>query len=293
MKPILRLLRVKQYSKNLFVLAALFFTRGFDKPSLLGLTIAAFGMMCLLGSATYIVNDILDRDRDRAHPKKKFRPIASGAVSVPVALGVASLFLVAGLAIAAAIRFEVLECALIYLFLQVIYNLKLKQVPIADVFVISLGFVLRVVVGAAAIHAQVSGWILLCTGSLALLIGFAKRRSEFVGQGEDRGKSRESLGGYNLATLDALVICAAAGASLCYGIYGIESKTAKEFPGLILTIPIVVFGVCRYMLLTFGGGETAEPESIVFRDPQLVVTLLLFVATAAAALSGLQIDFIN
>lgn len=293
MKPIFRLLRVKQYSKNLFVLAALFFTRGFDKPNLLGLSLAAFGMMCLLSSATYIVNDILDLERDRAHPKKRHRPIASGAVSVPTALSVAAVLLIGGLAIGAALRVEVLEGAGVYLLLQVIYNLKLKRVPIADVFVIALGFVLRVIVGAAAIHAQVSGWILLCTGSLALLLGFSKRRSEFVALGEDRGKSRENLRDYNLQTLDALVICCAAGASMCYGLYGIESKTAKEFPALILTIPIVVFGVCRYMLLTFGSNETAEPESIVFRDPQLVVTLVLFVATAAVALSGLQIDFLN
>lgn len=293
MKPLLRLFRVKQYSKNLFVLAALFFTKGFDNPRLVGLTLAAFVMMCLLGSSTYILNDVVDRERDRAHPKKRLRPIASGEISVSAALTLSPILLIAGLLVAALLGVEVLQCAGVYLMLQVLYNGGLKRVPIADVFVIAAGFVLRVVVGAAAIHAQVSGWILLCSGALALLIGFGKRRGEFVGQGEARAMTRESLDGYTLQILDALVICSAAGTAMCYGLYGIESRTAKEYPALILTVPVVVFGVLRYMMLTFKGTETAEPESLVFRDPQLIVTLVLFVATAGAALAGLKIDFLN
>jgi 4-hydroxybenzoate polyprenyltransferase len=284
---------VKQYSKNLFVLAALFFTKGFANPHLVGLTLAAFVMMCLLGSSTYILNDLVDRERDRAHPKKRLRPIALGEVSTSTALIISPILLAAGLLLAGWLGVEILQCAGVYLMLQVLYNVRLKRVPIADVFVIAAGFVLRVVVGAAAIHAQVSGWILLCSGALALLIGFGKRRGEFVGQGESRAVTRESLNGYTLQILDALVICSAAGTAMCYGLYGIESRTAKEYPALILTVPVVVFGVLRYMMLTFSSTETAEPESVVFRDPQLLVTLILFVLTAGAALAGLKIDFLN
>lgn len=284
---------MKQYSKNLFVLAALLFTKGFGEPRLVLLALGAFAAMCLLSSATYVVNDIVDAERDRAHPRKRLRPVASGAVSVPAAQGVAVGCLVAGLALALAVGPETLGCGVAYLAIQVAYNLGLKRAPIADVFTIAAGFVLRVVVGAVAIQAQVSGWILLCTGALALLLGFGKRRSEFVAQGEARGATRESLEGYTLPALDGLVVLSAAATAIAYGLYGIGSATARANPGLILTVPFVAFGVCRYMALIFAGTESAEPESLVFRDRAMLVSLALFVVTAVAALTGLRVGFLN
>jgi 4-hydroxybenzoate polyprenyltransferase len=290
---LLQLLRVKQYSKNVFVFAALFFTRGFVSPNRVLLTLAAVAVMCLVGSATYIVNDIADIERDRAHAKKRNRPIASGDVSIPFAISLALICGILGLVLAYAIRPQVFGCAVFYLGLQALYNLKLKHVPIADVFVIASGFVLRVIIGAVAIQAQLSGWILVCSASLALLVGFGKRRSEFIGQGEDRVRSRESMKGYSLQSLDALVVSSASVAIMCYGLYGIESPTAKQYPGLILTIPFVAFGIFRYMMLIFADAGTAEPESIVFKDLQLAVTFILFLGLAAWALTGVKIGILG
>jgi 4-hydroxybenzoate polyprenyltransferase len=289
-----RLLRVKQYSKNLFVLAPLLFAKAYSDPHRVLEAALATLVMCLVGSATYIANDLLDLERDRNHPKKRLRPIASGAISIPSALTIAGTCLAAGLALAYFVNLRVLECAAFYVLLQVLYNGRLKHVAVADVFVIATGFVLRVVIGAAAISAQMSSWILLCSGALALLLGFGKRRSEFLEQGEDRGKSRESLRGYTLQALDACVIASAAGSIMCYGLYGIQSATARAAPALILTIPFVAFGVLRYTTLIFGSTDTSEPESVVIRDPQLIITFLLFVVVAALALTGLvQIDLLD
>lgn len=281
-----RLLRVKQYTKNVFVLAALFFTKQFMHPEPCLRTALAILVMCLVGSGTYIANDIVDAERDRAHPQKKDRPIASGLVSLPVGLSVAAVCLIAGLVLAYVAGLGVLYCALFYLAMQAAYNAGVKHVPIADVFVIAAGFVLRVVIGAVAIRVDLSGWILLCTGSLALLLGFGKRRHEFIEQSEFHWKSRESLKDYTIHTLDGLVVSSASIAILCYGLYGIESSTAKLYPGLIWTIPVVAFGIYRYMLLIFGNADTGEPETVVLRDRPLAVTFVLFIAVAAVAMSG-------
>jgi 4-hydroxybenzoate polyprenyltransferase len=288
-----RLLRVKQYSKNVFVFAALLFSTTLWHLGPLIATLEAVVAMSLVGSATYIANDLFDIRRDQAHPKKRLRPIASGAVGIPFAIGVAVACLILGLVIGFHVNPIVLIWLVGYLFLQATYNLFLKQVPIADVFVIATGFVLRVILGAVAIHAQLSGWILLCTASLALLLGFGKRRSEFVSQGLERSSTRESLKGYSLQALDAFVVCSAASALLCYGLYGIESPTAKQHSGLILTIPFVAFGIFRYLMLIFGDGDTGEPESVVFKDKQLAFTLALFIITSAVALTGLRVDLTN
>lgn len=282
---IVKLLRVKQYTKNLFALAALLFTRSYTNLHLLALTLGAIGVMCCLSSATYIINDLFDIERDRAHPKKRLRPIASGEVSPRTALLLALALCVGGLVWAGLISRGTLACGAFYLVLQVLYNLSLKHIPIADVFVIATGFVLRVVIGGVAIGVALSGWILLCTGALALLLGFGKRRSEFVAQGKET-VTRESLREYTLHSLDSFVVASATSAVICYGLYGIESQTAKQYPGLILSIPFVAYFIYRYVLLIFSDIDTAEPESVVLQDRQLAVASLLFIASVLVALAG-------
>ena len=288
---LLRLLRVKQYSKNVFVLAALLFTRGFFQPSSVGLALGAFAAMCLLSSATYVLNDVSDRERDRAHPRKRNRPVASGEVTVGTACLLAAGLLAAGLTLAFLVRPSVAFGGLAYLLLQLAYNVVLKPIPVADVFSIASGFVIRVVVGALALDVGVSGWILLCTGSLALLIGFAKRRAEFAALGP-QAATRESLAGYTLSSLDALVMLAAAGAMMFYGVYAVESATARLHPALILTVPVVAYGVCRYVVLAFADPDAAEPETLVFKDRGLLLALVLFVLTVSLSLGGLRLPFL-
>lgn len=289
----IRLLRPKQWSKNVFVFAALVFTRTFGDVGLVVLTVQAFVAMCLLSSATYVANDLFDVERDRAHPKKRNRPLASGAVKIPVGVALCFACLFGGLALAFAARYQVMIAGLVYLLMQVIYNLGVKRIPIADVFLVALGFVLRACVGAIAIRAQISGWLLFCTGALALLLGFGKRRHEFMTQGDTRGKSRESLVAYTQQGLDTLVVMSATGAALCYGIYSVESATAKQYPALILSTLFVLYGVCRYTLLIFSDGETDEPESLVVSDPQMIVTFVLFAGAVFYALGGGRFGFIG
>lgn len=309
-----RLVRVKQWTKGLFVFAALIFTRGWTDPRAVGASLVAFALMTLASVAMYLFNDLLDLEADRAHPTKRDRPLASGRVSPAVArwgflvsLPVLALGpLVAGVFDPGGSATEgpwsvgsspsggvgLLVCVWSYLALQIAYNLRLKRAAVADVASIALGFVLRVVAGAVAIRAPLSGWILLCTAFLALLIGFGKRRHEFSLAGAETAKTRPALAGYTAASLDALLVFSASCAALSYGVYSVESATAKTYPALLLTTPFVVYGVMRYLVLVFGG-EGGEPESLVLCDTGLLVSLAGFLIAAYAALSGLRLPFVG
>jgi 4-hydroxybenzoate polyprenyltransferase len=279
----LKLIRPKQWSKNLLVFAGPIFGAQLSDQSVLKQAFIAFFAMCFLSSATYVVNDILDISADRVHPDKKKRPLASGAVSPNVAWGVASLLLL--LSIALAFQLNKSSCILLgcYAGLQVLYNLSLKRIAIADVFTIALGFILRAVLGAAAVSVPISGWLLFCTGALALMLGFAKRRHEFMLQGD---ASRASLSDYTLPALDALVIMTATGAAICYGIYAIDSSTATKHPAIIVTSLFVFYGIARYVQLTFSKGEGGEPADLLFKDIHMLASVALFLLTAVLAMTG-------
>lgn len=292
-RAVIRLLRPKQWSKSLLVLAApIFAARITDSATWLPVGLAVLAM-CLASSATYIVNDLRDAERDRNHETKRNRPIASGAVSPAVAVVLAFILAAGALGIGFALNTSSLALLIAYFVLQTLYNLSLKQAPIADVFTISLGFILRAMLGAAAISVPISGWLLFCTGALALMVGFAKRRHEFIHQGEARTASRESLGGYNLKSLDALVIMTATGAAMSYGIYTLDSATATRYPAIVITSLPVFYGIARYVLLTFSRDEGGEPADLLFGDIQLLTSVVLFMASAIAAVSGLRLPLIE
>jgi len=287
------LLRPKQWSKNLLVFAALIFTAGYHSQQKIILSLAAFAVMCMAGSGTYIFNDLIDIEKDRLHPKKKFRPLASGAVPKSLAITTGTALLLCSIFEAGILGKYSLLIVLSYLFLQVLYNWKLKHIPIADVYCIAVGFVLRAAVGAAAILAGISGWLPFCTGALALMLGFAKRRNEFIIQGENRSSSRASLAGYSRSALDGFVLITACAASLCYGIYSLDSTTAHKYPGLILTAPFVFYGISRYVLLVFSDDEGGEPADLLFGDSQLIVCVVAFIACSALAVSGMHIPLLE
>jgi 4-hydroxybenzoate polyprenyltransferase len=293
LKAILRLLRPKQWSKNLLVLAAPIFAAVHRDPIALQATGIAFAAMCLASSATYVANDLLDAERDKLHPTKQYRPIASGQIGRTTALVLAALLAVGGIGLASLLNTSSLTIVVSYLVLQVLYNLGLKKIPIADVFTIALGFIFRAVLGAAAVSVPISGWLLFCTGALALMLGFAKRRHEFILQSEQRTASRESLGGYSKAGLDALVIMTATGGAMCYGIYTVDSSTAARYPAIVITSLFVFYGIARYVLIIFGRDEGGEPADLLFKDPQLLASVLLFMASAILAVSGLKIPLLE
>ncbi|CAN5522816.1 decaprenyl-phosphate phosphoribosyltransferase [soil metagenome] len=284
MRAVFALMRPKQWSKGLLVFAAPLFAQRLTNPVDLGHTLLAFVAMALVSSAVYIFNDLLDVERDRAHPVKRNRPIASGAVSVKRAKVVMAGLILVGLGLGSIVGLAALGFLATYVGLQVAYNASLKHIAVADVFCLSLGFVLRASLGAAAVQVGISGWLLFCTGALALMLGFGKRRHEWQLQGESRTTSRESLGGYTQPLLDACLQMAATSAAMSYGVYSIESPTARGHPALIFTALFVFYGIYRYMYLVLATDEGGEPETLMFRDRHLVLTVLLYTLSALIAL---------
>ena len=267
-------MRPHQWVKNIFVLAALVFALGEmdpDMPTTVERTVRvllAAGAFCLGASAIYLVNDVADIESDRLHPTKCKRPIAAGEVTVPVALA-ASVACVAGaLALAHQATPEggdsVMLVVGVYMFTNLLYSLKLKQLAIVDAFIIALGFLLRVVAGAHAAAAPVSHWILLSTLFLALFLAFCKRRAEMDLLGVDAASHRKNLGQYTPQFLDQATTVLAACAIITYSMYTVDEDTVSKFgsgSGLVWTVPFVVFGLFRYLLLVQrqeGGGSPTK-----------------------------------
>lgn len=272
MNPValVRALRPHQWVKNVFVFAALVFARG-ERGSFFGgdrwdvyRTLFAFAAFCLGASAIYLVNDVMDVESDRKHPTKKRRPIAAGEVSVRAALGAAVLCVIGALVLghnAGGASVEVMWIVAVYMALNLAYSLKLKHVVLVDAFCIAAGFILRVLAGGQAANAAISHWLVLCTLFLALFLALCKRRAETDLLGAERGEHRSILLEYNTAFLDQMVTVLAACTIVTYTMYTVAEETAKKFGSgyrLVWTVPFVVFGLARYMLLVHtqkGGGS--------------------------------------
>jgi len=277
---LIKLARPKQWAKNLLVFTAIIFAGKISDTPLLINAIIAFVGMCLISSATYVANDLADSNRDREHPTKCDRPIASGLISPPIAVLFTALLLVSGLALLFYTGPWCLAIGGLYILIQILYNIKLKHIAIIDVFIIAAGFVLRAALGAQAVHVPISGWMFIVTGVLALTLGFAKRRNEFILMGDNRASSRESLNEYSKATLDMLVMLFAGMSCMAYLLYTMDSTTAKSNPGIILTTPMVLYGVARYIQRVFKDDEGGEPADLLFRDPHILIAVLLFITVA-------------
>ncbi|MDD3441280.1 MAG: decaprenyl-phosphate phosphoribosyltransferase [Kiritimatiellae bacterium] len=276
----LRLLRIKQWTKNAVVFAAFVFALGDRNQDLSAwelwkVCLAALAFS-LVSSAVYILNDLRDAPQDRLHPVKKNRPIASGAVATAPALGAAAVLLAAGLGGAGRLGTDLLAVIGGYLVLQGFYTLWLKRIALVDVIVIALGFVLRALAGAVVIHVVISPWLLVCALVLALFLGLCKRRHEKVnlaGQG-----TRAALDGYDGRLLDQLIAVTAAAALVCYSIYTLWPETVDKFgtPWLAATIPFVVFGLFRYMDIVYRQEKGDRPEQILLTDGPLMADVALY-----------------
>ena len=269
--PFLRALRPHQWSKNVFVLAALGGAWG-DRTTQVDLTgpaalrtLCAFAAFCLGASAIYLVNDLVDVESDRRHPEKKHRPIASGALSAGAARVEAVLcaLLAVGLStFAGQGGLEVTAVVVAYVTMNLAYSLRLKRIVLVDVFCIAAGFLFRVKAGGLAAGAELSHWLLLCTLFLALFLAFNKRRAEMVELGEERARHRATLREYDVGFLDQMVTVLAACTIVCYTLYTVDPDTvAKIGPGnhLVWSVPFVVFGIARYMLLVHTAGAGGNP----------------------------------
>jgi 4-hydroxybenzoate polyprenyltransferase len=282
-RELLRLLRPRQWIKNVFVLAGLLFGRAWDEPALVEAALLAFAAFSLAASSMYVLNDWLDREADRKHPKKQHRPLARGTVSpaAAAALGLACALGAAALALAAGPG--VLACVGLYAVLNLAYSAALKHVVVVDVFIISAGFMLRLLAGTWAIGIPPSNWLLLTGMFVTLFLGFAKRRAEWtevLAAGADGEPARRRvIHLYSGTLLDKYLSSTATAALLCYGLYTVDRATVQLYGSaqLIWTLPPVIFAIYRYLYLLHAQGKGENPSRDVFTDPQILAAGLVWI----------------
>ena len=276
-------LRPAQWIKNLLVFAGLLFGRRLLDAAPVFDAVSAFLVFCALSAVVYLVNDVADRDSDRLHPLKSRRPIASGALPVPVALGVALALGSGALASAFVIGPAFATVAAAYLALQVLYSFALKHVVIIDVLTIAIGFVLRAVGGAVAVHVEISHWLLVCTILLALFIALAKRRHEIVLLASDAATHRPILGEYTPYLLDQMIGVVTASTLISYIFYTISPETQVKFgtAWLGLTIPFPLYGIFRYLYLVHQREGGGSPADLLLTDRPLLTCVALWALTVA------------
>lgn len=303
---IIKTIRPRQWIKNLALFTTIFFTGHLFQPDALRASIWAFIAFCFLSSSNYIFNDILDAPKDRRHPFKKFRPIASGKLSISLAFLLTVFFGLAGLLISASLGSSFLILSLIFIGIQYCYSLFLKHLSVIDILTITTAYFIRVYAGEAATGFHISIWLALAALSLALFLAIGKRRSELTLIQGYRGvvpaDTRESLLHYSERLLDTYTAMFANSTFITYVFYtflnkpesqGFFFKSYADFnadlPGrkwMMITIPFVLFGIMRYMQLIYEGkGES--PEKILTSDPPLLTTVILWIATAFVVIYGI------
>ena len=282
MAALIASLRPHQWSKNLLVFAALGFSKHLFEPVPLLRALVAFAIFCALSGVVYLVNDIADVERDRLHPRKRRRPIASGALEVRTAGIAAAVLGSASLGAALPLGWGFLTVAAAYLALNLAYSLRLKEIVILDVLSVSLGFVLRAIAGGVAIGVPISDWLLVCTILLALFLALAKRRHEITSLGGDAAGHRPILKEYSPYLLDQMISVVTASCVTAYTFYTLAPETRDKFQTdrLSWTVPFVLYGIFRYLYLVHqkdGGGSPSE--SLVTDRPLLVAVALWAAAT--------------
>lgn len=276
--------RPKQWIKNGFVFAALVFASKIGHPDLVARSIAAFLLFSLLSGGVYLLNDAADAEADRRHPLKANRPIAAGRVSVRTAVSAGVAAVVVGLAASAALDLPFAGVAAAYVALMIAYTFYLKHEVLIDVFAIAGGFVLRAAAGAVVIHVTISPWLYLCTILLALFLGFGKRRHELLLLEENARIHRRNLGEYTGPLLDDLINIVAGATIIAYSLYTFFASAVPHNHSMMITIPFVLYGVFRYLLLIHRTDFAGAPEEAVWKDRLLLGDLVLWAIAAALVL---------
>jgi 4-hydroxybenzoate polyprenyltransferase len=277
--PIVASLRPWQWTKNLFVLAPLVFAHRLTEQAILLRGLLAFAAFCAAASALYLVNDVGDRVEDRHHPLKRLRPVASGALGIPLALAIAASLLLVALAVGWRLGSSFVGFLGAYVVLNLVYSWRLKHVVILDVMAIALGFVLRVLAGAAAVNVPVSSWLLLCTTFLSLFLAFSKRRHELGLLAELAAEQRPVLASYSPAFLDQMINVVTASSVVSYALYAVAPETVAKYGGenLMYTIPMVLFGIFRYLYLIYQRRDAKNPTEAILVDAPFLINLLVWV----------------
>lgn len=283
---IIRSMRPKQWVKNLLVFAALIFSQNLFSWTKLLETVGGFFTFCLISGAVYIINDILDRENDRSHPKKRFRPIASGRLKVfpAVVAAVGAVIIGIGGGFWLSWKFGVL--ILVYFIMQLAYSLYLKRIVVLDAMVVAAGFALRAISGTFIVNVQISPWLFVCAILLALFLALAKRRHELLFLEGGGISHRSVLGKYSENLLDQMIAVATSSTVIAYCLYTIAPETVHKFKthNLIFTVPFVLYGIYRYLYLVYRKEEGGAPEKVLFTDVPLIVDVIMWLVSVVLVL---------
>jgi decaprenyl-phosphate phosphoribosyltransferase len=268
MKNYIALLRIPQYSKNLFIFLPLFFALHLQEPERLFKVSLGFLGFCLLASAVYIFNDLCDIEEDSRHPKKKYRPLPAGRITKGSAIGLMACLHALGLSIAYILSLQMFYLCLLYIALNMAYSVKLKHVPIFDTMIIAVSFVIRIFVGGAVGNVPIYMWIVIMTFLLALFMALGKRRDDVLIFIETSNMPRKSIDGYNLRFIDASMMIMAAVILVAYLMYTVSPEITAKFKTdkLYITSIFVLMGVMRYLQITLLEENSGSPTEILLKD---------------------------
>lgn len=283
----IKLLRPAQWPKNIFIFAGLIFSRHFYNIHDILSTIYAFLVFSFLASSIYIFNDIHDYEEDKLHPGKSKRPIAADEINRSRALLIASFLLIFSLIIAGLIGKWFLLVCFVYAVMMLLYSWLIRQIVILDVLFVALGYVLRAVAGAVVIRVEISSWLLLCTLLLALFLVLSKRRTEIVTLGQTAVKHRKTLVQYPVSLLNQMIAIVTSACIVSYCLYTLAPETVIKFNTryLIFTVPFVIYGIFRYLYITYRKLEADIPEKIILTDLPLQICLFLWAVSCIVILA--------
>ena len=285
-------LRPKHWIKNLFVFAALIFSLNLFNIVKLMASLQAFFAFCLASSFVYIINDIIDIEQDRKHPKKRNRPIASGKISIKNAIIISIICLITSVTLAYFININTLIVITVYIFVNIFYSIKIKNVVILDVMFIALGFILRMIAGATAIEVSFSNWILLTTFCISLFLGFGKRRAEMLLANNNTQKNtRFVLKLYSVQFLDYMILSSVTLTIISYALYTIDSEVIKRFgtDKLIYTVPLAIYGIFRYLYVIYRSDRDGDPTEVVLKDKSIISVVLLWILLVIGLIYGVKL----
>jgi 4-hydroxybenzoate polyprenyltransferase len=277
LKALIKSMRLRQWPKNVFLLAALVFDRQLINITSLIHSFIGLFLFCFLSSGVYIINDIIDVEADRKHPEKNKRPIASGQLPIPAAIAAAIVFTVLPLIGAFLLSPLFALIALIYLVLNLLYSKWLKHIPLIDVLVLASFYVIRVIAGVTLIKVErFSPWLYIVTTLFALYIGLGKRRAELTLLAENAKTHRRVLDGYSIALLDQLITIVSGTTIVAYSLYTFTAENLQSSFAMMLTIPFVMYGIFRYLYLIQVKQSGGAPEDLLFTDRPLQIDILLW-----------------
>lgn len=275
-------LRPKQWIKNTFIFAALFFAKKFFNTDLVILYILGFIYFSMLTSSIYLINDILDKDADKLHPQKKLRPIASGKIPAKNAMLISLILTLSAFTGAFLLSRKFLMICLIYYFLNLFYSIKLKRIVIIDILCIAVGFVLRVLASSVIGDIDISNWIIICTFMLSLFLGFTKRRHELLFLEEKASSHRPILIEYSTYFLDQMISVVTTSTVVFYILYTVSPATIQKFGTnkLIYTSIFVIYGIFRYLYIAYKKESAGNPTNTLLTDIPLLITVFFWIITS-------------